>query len=208
MEDIELKGNSFKQKALENEENTEEQKEPIIKGAVKQKKKPAGKQFLENFVNEDGHTIKNHVLFDIIVPMLKDMISNGFQAAIDMLLYGGNSERGNRVASSGRRVISTGGNTNYNAISNTKKRYSEGRVQSCDDIFFEERADAVRVLDELTEQLDKFGAVSAWDLYDAAGLTCDYTLKNWGWYDLNSATVSRTRDGDYIINLPKMLVIK
>lgn len=205
MDELELKGNSFKQKMQETEES-EENKAPVVKGNVKQKKKSAGKQFVENFVNEDANTIKTHVLFDIVVPTLKDMISNGFQAALDMLLYGSTQERNMVSSSRGRRI--GGGQTNYNAISQQKKRYSEGRNQVCDDILFEERADAMSVLDELTDQIDKYGYVSCYDLYDAAGLSCDYTLKNWGWYDLSSANVIRTREGDYIISLPKPIVIK
>lgn len=205
MDELELKGNSFKQKAIEAE--AEEPKAPIIKGVAKERQKSAGRQFVENFVNEDANTIKTHVLFDIVVPTLKDMISNGFQAALDMLLYGNVQERGN-ISSRGRRA--GGGQTNYAAISQQKsnKKYSEGRSQICNDILFEERADAVVVLDELNESIEKYGYVSCYDLYDAAGLSCDYTLKNWGWYDLGSATVIRTRDGDYVINLPKPLVIK
>lgn len=205
MEDIELKGNSFKQKAIEAVE--EEPKTPIVKGNVKQKKKSSGRQFVENFVNEDGETIKSHVLFDIIVPALKDMISSGFQAALDMLLYG--NVQDHRSSAGVRRA---GGQTNYNAISNQKnnqnKKYATTRAAACDDILFDERADAMQVLDELRDQIETYGYSAVYDLYDAAGLSCDYTWKNWGWYDLSSATVVRTRDGDFMISLPKPIVIK
>ena len=205
MDDIKLEGNSFKQKAIEAAE--EEPKVPVVKGVVKQKKKSAGRQFVENFVNEDGETIKSHVLFDIIVPALKDMISSGFQAAVDMLLYGNVQER--RVSSNGARR-SGAGQTNYNIISqkNQNKRYADTKPGPCDDILFDERADAVRVLDELKDQIDVYSRASVYDLYDAAGLSCDYTWKNWGWYDLDSASVMRTREGDFVINLPKPIVIK
>lgn len=209
MDDIELKGNSFKQKA-EAAAEEETKREPVVKGVVKQKKKSAGRQFVENFVNEDGETIKTHILFDIIVPTVKDMISSGVQAALDMLLYGEVQGRANRINSNGRRIVPSNGQTNYNAISQQKqKKYAVGgRPNICDDILFEDRSDATQVLDDLTAQLDQFGVVSCYDLYDAAGLSCDYTLKNWGWYDLNTASVQRTREGDFIINLPKPLVIK
>ena len=211
--DDELKGNSYKQKAIESLEQTESEpkKLPVVTGKVKQKKKSAGKVFVENFVNEDAQTIKSHVVFDIIIPTVKDMIFNGVSACLDMLLFGGTSTgMPSRRGGYGQRVVTSGGNTNYNAISNNKqKRYSTGgRPQACDDIVFEERGDAVRVLDELSDQIDTYGYATAYDMYDAAGLTCDYTLKNWGWYDIGSASVTRTAGGEFIINMPKMVVIK
>jgi len=223
--DDELKGNSYKQKALDSVSQppavvspgkneiapADDKKLPVIKGNVKQKKKSAGKVFVENFVNEDAETIKSHIVFDIVIPTVKDLIFNGFSAFLDMLLYGNTNtgvnarnqrNRGNRV------VTSSGGQTNYNAISNNKRYSSGGKPQACDDIIFEERGDAIRVLDELADQIDTYGYASAYDMYDAAGLSCDYTLKNWGWYDLGSASVTRTVSGDYVINMPKMVVIK
>ena len=210
MADIELKGNSFKENAQSQSEDIQEKKS-VVKGTVKQKKVSAGKQFIDNFVNEDKETIKSHILFDIIIPAVKDMIFNGFQSALDMLLYGGDGSRRVVTRSDRRRVVSSGA-TNYNAISNQRNsRVQAGasRERACDQLEFEERTDALAVLNELNDQLDEFGMVSAYDLFDAAGVdTNNYALKNWGWHDLTSARVERTREGTYIINLPKMEVIK
>lgn len=199
-----FESNSWAKKTQEKEE---EQKKPVIIGKATQKKKSAGKQFVENFVNEDAETIKSHVLFDIVIPYIKDMISAGFHAALDMLLYG--DGKGNyRTTSNGRRVISSSnGKTDYTSASKPKN-YAVQRQQICDDIAFENRGDADAVLDEMENIIDKYGQVSAYDYYDAAGLTCDYTLKNWGWYDLTSAVVKMTRDGDYIISMPKCVSLK
>ena len=140
--DDELKGNSFKQKALDSIEQTESEpkKLPVVTGKVKQKKKSAGKVFVENFVNEDAETIKSHVLFDIVIPTVKDLIFNGFSACLDMLLYGSTNigANSNRRRNGGRVVTSSGGNTNYNAISQQKRYSTGGRPQACDDIVFEE----------------------------------------------------------------------
>lgn len=197
--------NSWAGKTQQN--STDEPKKPVIVGKATQKKKSAGRQFVETFVNEDADTIKSHVIFDIIVPYIKDMISAGFHAALDMLLYGNGG--GPVRSSNGRRVVTSStvnGRTDYTQSS--KNRPGSRRTQICDDIAFENRGDAESVLDEMQDIIDKYGTVSAYDYYEAAGLTCDYTLKNWGWYDLSGAAVKMTRDGDYIISMPKCLTIK
>lgn len=208
MDELELKGNSLKQQAEEQQD--EEKNKIVLQGNVRQKKGSTGKAFIDNFINEDKDTIKSHILFDIIIPAVKDTIFNGFQTALEMLLYGNDSGRRNRYYSGTRRVTSSGGPTNYNAISNQRANrvVGSGGHKICDQILFDDRADAMRVLDEITAQAEDYGAVSAYALFDAAGLSCDYTLKNWGWYDLNSAKVVRTREGDYTISLPKMDLIK
>jgi len=184
----------------------EPEKKPVIMGKATQKKKSAGRQFVETFVNEDADTIKSHVVFDIIVPYIKDMISAGFHAALDMLLYGNGG--GPVRSSNGRRIVSSSSRTDYNAVSKQKQNYATRKTQICDDIAFENRGDAEAVLDEMNDIIDKYSQVSAYDYYEAAGITCDYTLKNWGWYDLTGAIVKMTRDGDYIISMPKCILLK
>lgn len=203
MDEIQYPSNSYRSKQ---EQEQKRQVEKVTQGKVSQKKKPAGKQIMESFVKEDAGTIGSHILFDIIIPTIKDMISSGFHAALDMLLYGDDRQdyrrTGTRVVSSNPRTI------NYNAISQKKKYAPIDRMQPCEEIVFEDRSDAKKVLDELTDQIDQFGMVSAYDLYEAAGLSCDWTLKNWGWYDLVTAQVVRTRDGDFVIDLPRMISLK
>lgn len=203
MDEIQYPSNSIKSRQVEQEKKNEVAK--VTQGKVVQKKKSAGKQIVENFIKEDAKTIKSHILFDIIIPTVKDMISSGFHAALDMLLYGDDRQDYRR---SGTRIVTSGSRVNYNAISQKKKYAPMDRVNPCEEIAFEDRADAQRVLDELTDQIDQFGMVSAYDLYEAAGLSCEWTLKNWGWYDLINARVVRTRDGDFVIELPRMISLK
>ena len=201
-EQYESNSNALKAKA----QIQEEKKEPVVIGNVKTKKKSTGKQIVESFVNEDASTIKTYVLFDIIIPYVKDMISAGFHAAIDMMLY---KDGGGPRTSSGRRVVSSSsGGRDYNAISKQKKVASAPRQQPYDELVFEERGDADQVLTVLEELIDRYSFCSVYDFFEAAGCSCDYTWKNWGWYDLNTASIQRTTDGDYIINFPKPVVLK
>lgn len=55
--------------------------------------------------------------------------------------------------------------------------------------------------------LKYYGMASVLDLYDLAGLTCqNYMADKYGWTDIQSARVARTRDG-YILQLPRAIQI-
>ena len=55
--------------------------------------------------------------------------------------------------------------------------------------------------------INQYQIVSVADLYDLAGITCrSYTANKYGWTDLRSAKVVRTRDG-YILQLPRTVQI-
>lgn len=199
MDEIELRGNSYKQQ--------EKEEAPIRKvttsGKVVQKKQSSGKKILNAFISEDVGSIKEYVIFSVLIPALKDMVSTGINAATDMFLYNG-EVRGHK------HIVGSSGRTNYNVISsnNTVKAGNIKDRYEIDDIYFEERMDAIDVLDAICDYLDEYGRVSVYHLYDACGKSCDYTMRNWGWYDLNTAQVVHTRDGLYKIKLPKIVSIK
>ena len=64
------------------------------------------------------------------------------------------------------------------------------------------RSDAKEVLDTLLDILDTYDSVSVGDLYDAVGMSHNYTDNDYGWTNLSSAEVVCIR-GDYMLRLPK-----
>jgi hypothetical protein len=53
--------------------------------------------------------------------------------------------------------------------------------------------------------INRYGVVSVGDLYDLAGIsTTNYTVNKYGWTNIRSAHVVRTRDG-YLLKLPRAL---
>ena len=63
------------------------------------------------------------------------------------------------------------------------------------------------MLTRMDEMIDTYGAVSVADFYEMVGITGEYTDNNYGWTDLRSAYVSRTRDG-FIIRFPPSIALK
>jgi len=58
----------------------------------------------------------------------------------------------------------------------------------------------------MEELLDRFEVVSVADLFDMAGISCNYTDNKYGWSDLKGAKVERVSDG-YVIRLPRATTI-
>lgn len=70
------------------------------------------------------------------------------------------------------------------------------------ELIFDNRSDAKEVLDTLLDILDTYDSVSVGDLYDAVGMSHNYTDNDYGWTNLSSAEVVCIR-GDYMLRLPK-----
>lgn len=79
---------------------------------------------------------------------------------------------------------------------------------SFEDVSFETRGEAEEVLSAMDDLLATYRLVRVADLYDLAGLSCAYTDNNYGWTDISSARVERSRLGDrFIIRMPKPMPI-
>ena len=89
--------------------------------------------------------------------------------------------------------------TNYNTVTNTK------RTKIDTEIVFEHRNDALVALNNLKDIFDVYYGVSVADLYDEAGIKCDYTCSRFGWKDydvIHNAKVVKVKGG-YMIDLPE-----
>ena len=89
--------------------------------------------------------------------------------------------------------------TNYNTVSNKKRTKIDTKI------VFEHRNDALVALSNLKDIFDRYGVVSVADLYDQAGIKCDYTYGRFGWKDydaIHNAKVVKVKGG-YMIDLPE-----
>ena len=66
---------------------------------------------------------------------------------------------------------------------------------------FEDKRDAVAVLDGLVESTVKYEFATVMDFNQLAGQESNFTDNDFGWDDLRSARVIRIRDG-YVLDLP------
>lgn len=168
----------------------------VTTGKVQRKKASTTSKFANVFLAEDTGDIKSYVIFDILVPAIKDTIAEAVTRTVDMLFYGKD-----------RRPSKSGGYVSYNSYSskNSRREYVRPRQnKEMDSIIFESRDEAEQVLDTMLEIIDKYGDITIEDYYDLAGVTSNnYTNRYFGWIDLRGAYVTRERGGGYSIKLPR-----
>lgn len=196
----------FKREQAEKEAAEKERKvNKVISGGAKTKKKSEVRKFADVFVPEDTAKVKNHILMDVLVPAIKNMISESIKTGIDMILYGDVDTR--RKTNSPASKISYGkfyDSPVYRSNSvTTASRYT---TYDYSDIILDSRGDAEAVLMGMDEIMSKYELVRVADMYDLVGITGSYTDNNYGWTDIRSARIERVREG-YIIRMPKPLPI-
>lgn len=196
------KPNSHKSKEEQKESTSEKKIEKVISGSVKSKKKNEIQKFADVFISEDVNNVKSYIVLDVLVPAIKKAISDIVTNGIDMILYG---ESGRTKKNSTASKISY--RSYYEKENDQKRSYNSTSVKSgysYDDIILDNRGEAEDVLARMDELVATYGIASVADLYDLVGITGNYTDNKYGWTDVRSAAVVRTRDG-YLIKLPKVL---
>lgn len=198
MEDY--KPNSHKFKESQQANQSEPKVKKVVSGGVKTKKKSEVSNLRGAFISEDIRNVGSYILTDVIIPAIKSALSDTVSNGINMLLYG---EAGRKRGSSSSKISYSQYYSDRNSAVTSSNR-SLGRTGwDYDEITFDTRGDAERVLTELDEAVDRYGVISVGDLYNAAGVTTDnFTVNKYGWTNIRSAEVIRVRDG-YVIKMPK-----
>lgn len=199
MEENNYKGNSRRQKELE---NSKPKAKKVITNGVSVKKKGEIRKMADEFISENVSNLKSYAIKEVIIPNIK----RGIMDIVSMFL---NEEP---YYNKDRR----GGRRDYNSISrpSTRERSYErdderdrmvGRPSLwCEDFEFRSRIDAERVIDELYERIREFKMVSIADLYDLVDVSCDYTYNNYGWTDISNLRLTRSINGNvWVLRMPK-----
>lgn len=184
-------------------EKGEKKIEKVVSGNVKTHKKGSVRKLTDIFMAEDVQNVKDHIIHDIAIPMIKDAIYGVVQDSFSMMLFGETTRK--RGGSIGTRV-------SYRDYYDDRKRggsrdegYRRNRGFDVDDIVLETRADAEAVMDALFATAEEYGIATVGDLYDMVEKTAPYTANRYGWTKASlerSKAPSRERDG-YVLNLPK-----
>lgn len=193
--------NSHKSKTTDSELQPVEKKiEKVITGTVKEKKKSGLRRILGVFMPEDVEDVKSYIFLDIIVPTIKNVLSDSFNA----YLYGRNAKPKPRISSESAsyRSYYTSNKSSLSYDNSTRNGFEY------DDIVLESRGDAEDVLVKMKDTIEIYGSVSIGDLYEMVGLsTVNYNNHNYGWKSLKTAEVLHVRDG-YLLKLPKAIALK
>lgn len=184
------------------QENPERKTGKVISGDA-HRRKQSGLNRVSNAVGlGDGDSVKDYMtqaLIDVLIPTLKRAVSDIVCNSINILLGEPTRTR------SGSQASRVNYRSYYDQGRDERKEYNRPRAQSSysyDDIVFPSRGDAEEVLYRMEELLERFDMVSVADLFDMAGISCNYTDNKYGWKSLRDARIERVSDG-YIIRLPR-----
>ena len=185
----------------------------IVSDPVVKKKKTFGRKLADIFISEDVGDVKSYLIYDVLVPAVKENIADAINGAIGMIFFGEVSRR-----MSGRNSNRNNSKVNYGGYFNSgndrrermprsyRDRDSSSDRSKADDLIIASRAEAEQVLDEMYELLDTYKQVTVADFYDMLGISSEFTDNKYGWTNLNGARVIRVRDG-YRIDLPREQVL-
>ena len=185
--------------------NTEKKVEKVIKGNVVQKKKTFGQKMARTFLEDDTKSVWSYLLYDVLIPAAKSTISDMISGGTEMLLFGTAKGRSTR-RDPNKSFVSYSSYYNKPAPRNDIRDNRSRARLNFDDIILETRWEAEEVLSHMVDLIENYGVASVADLYELVGITGSFTDNKYGWTNLNSATVTRVRDG-YLINLPNALPI-
>ena len=188
-------------KAENSQGEERDQIQKVTKGEVTVKKPSVAKRFVDTFIAEDLDHVKEYLIFDVVIPAIKDT----FMSSLNMMLFGTPNYRGRGGYSNGRneRVSywSYGDNTR-NERRDRGRYIDRSGPRDVRDLLFETRMDAEEVIGVLEDTIDRYGKASIADLYDAAGVTGEYTDHRWGWTRGAEFRV-RPVSGGYVIDMPR-----
>ena len=185
-------------------ENKEDHKsEKIVKGKVKTRKQTFGRKVARAIFAEDLPDVKEHVVWDVIIPGIRDGIRNSLINIVESI-FGGGISNGSR--SGGSRVSYRNGGTAYDRQFNNRSRRSEG-MYTFEDVIFDNRGEAEEVRDQLNYNIERYGYVSILDYYDMCGLRTRPADANFGWTNIQYATVERV-SGGWLLRLPDVMPIE
>ena len=198
--------------------------EKVVVGQVKRQKRSLCKRAADLLLEDNTRSVGDYMIHDVLIPAGKSLICDivGWGGFAEMMLFGdrraGRGGGGSSIRrDGGRTTVNYGSYSSSNSRSlirndtrdsrdtTTNREMSRiGRVrQDFDEIVFETRGEAEDVLSILVDLTVDYGMASIADLYDAVGITTNFTDNKFGWTDLRNVTVSRVGRGGYLLNLPR-----
>lgn len=153
------------------------------------------------FLQMDLKTVKDRIIAEYLIPMLKNGLCSIFNSAINIALWGDDRSRSS--------------STNYSSSSRQRNSYdryyqdgqssrpgTSGRpARTLQNLDFEVRCDADDTLNEMYDALRKYKQVSVGDLWDMMGVSNESTDYNYGWYNLDGHA-SRASRADTVLFCP------
>lgn len=199
MQDMDYKPNSHKYQKEQQEGSAEKREIKKVVTKPAQVKKNEMRRLADTFISEDVSNVGSYIWLDVLVPTIKKAIVDIVTDGVNMVFFGGTGFRGSRNSNTSKISYRSFYDQKDNRGSETT--YTRSRFDY-EDIVYASRGEAEAVLEEMDNVIERYGFVTIADMYDMSDRTPPFTSNKYGWTNIGSARVSRTRDG-YVIDLPK-----
>ena len=184
----------------------EKQVRQVAKGT--EVKKTLADKVGETFLSEDTRTVKNYIIWDILIPGLKNAFADVVIGGIEMALFGNSRGRSRRGGES---------HVSYSGYYDRDRRSSSGRMErdsrserpdriDFSGIYLDSRGEAEEVLVEMDKLIKKYDEVTVADLYSLVGITSNHTHNKWGWTDSRDLNYRRSGRG-YVLDFAKPIYL-
>lgn len=189
-----LEPNSMKSK------QEQAKKEPVVVGKATVTE-PTFTQKVSNYVktNMETYHVKDRLLHEIIFPTLLEMANTALSGVL-----GVDPNKTRRFLSSAADIASTSNRYHVAASSPTLAlpvNTTTRPVYNYSNVSFDIQDDADKVLTALKSELMQYPAVSVASFYQLCGISPNSTDFNYGWQNLNNATLAIV-NGKYQIHFP------
>lgn len=186
-------------KQPEEEQDLPAKPKPKVKPKVK--KRSASSRIKEAFFGTDVVSVKDYVIYDVIIPYVKNLIVEAINSATRMTFLGDarpikfSRQTGPTHTSMAREYEERNGRTR--SRSNT----IENRIR---DVIFEDEESADAALDYLIEHIQENDDVTLQDFFIYVGAPVLSTDNRWGWTNLSSARIVEMVGEGYFLDLPRV----
>lgn len=197
MAQVEMPKSSIGQKPAEPQKKFQK----VVKGKVTVKEQNDIQKLANDFLAEDLKTVKDRIIVDYLLPMLKNGIWSIFNSAISIALWGEDRSRGSSTNYSGSRTQRNSYDGYYQG-SRPQGSPNQPTRRSLQNLDFENRGDADDTLNQMYGSIREYDRVSVGDLWDLMGVTPDNTDYNYGWHSLDGAYIKGI-PGGYRLILPR-----
>lgn len=202
MNEMDYKPNSHAYKAKQ-QEAEKKRVEKVVTGPVKIKKKNEISKLADVIIAEDAKSVGSYIITDVIIPNAVDLIEDIVTKGIRMLLRG---ESGRSTRSRDSEYVSYRKFSDPREYDRNRNTTRTRQSYSFDRVVIDNRGEAEEVLSQMDDLIDRYGMATIADLNEALGISGEYTDNKYGWTNLSSAKVVRTREG-YVLDMPRAKVL-
>ena len=192
------------------EESPKKDIQKVTSGSLR--RPSATKRLGKAMIAEDAKSVGSYVLWDIIIPAAKEMVSTAVSSGIERALFGESysSKRGS-TRKSGWTSYRSPSRVTYSSSPERRERKprEEDPIEDISDVLIPTRQEAYEVVDRLREVAERYDIATLGDLYGLVGISSKYTDEDWGWTPdgLHDCGVKRVRDG-FILEIPDPSYLK